>query len=61
MIRENYVPTFEIPETMAPDIVGYKTGQRVKMLANVTIVERMKNYIVLQVNYISLEKSKRSY
>lgn len=51
--------TFDIAENVAPDIVGIKKGQRVKILMSYEVIEKTKNFTILRIGTISLQPSRR--
>ena len=56
-----YEPTFNLPEQMAPDIAERKIGQKVRAIVDYEVIEKTKNYTVLQINGFYLVPSRRVF
>lgn len=59
LLTPTFEPTFEVAENMAPDIVDSKIGQGLKMLVNYEVIEKTKSFVVLRINSLSLQPSRR--
>lgn len=60
-VAEVYKPSFEIPENMVMGIGDKKIGQGVKLIVNFNVIEKTKNYTIIQANNMTLVTSRRTY
>lgn len=61
MIKEKYEPTFEAPENRIIGLGDTKIGQKVSMIGTCSVIEKMKNYVVVLVDSMYLVNNTRKY
>ncbi len=54
-------PTFQVVETMAPDLGDVSIGQKVRTIINFDVIEKTKSFTVLRIKSISVMPTRREF
>ena len=60
-INQIFRPSFEITESMSPEIGDRNENDKVRAILNYEVVEKTKSFAILRINYVQLLNTKRKY